>query len=367
MTSIENTRSTDPADISVPDRPAPDKEKGFAVSLDKAKAAPTRSESELRAAKTNAADLAAPLAQARGVSRQTVDEHRIIDTAKPLEAAAAATKGYDQALKDRKFGLYDGSNKSWTNGSSLEKFQDPKGPAMRQMVGSQGSWLSAKNSGPLKSTNFEVPDAHSNRVFDYTQANTPVKTEVKVGTSFNPAQLDDYAKGPNRVHYDLLQSPLTDKFEARQNSNAARIQQASDATQGRISVAQQPFGPSKTSVRTLQAIGKSHAVMKGVSRVAVPVGIGIDAYRLSNAYKADGGRIGHQTGETMADVAGSWSGALAGGAAGVKAGAVVGTAIGGPIGTAVGAAVGGLAGAVGGAIVVSSMGKTVYRWLSRSW
>ena len=33
----------------------------------------------------------------------------------------------------------------------------------------------------------------------------------------------------------------------------------------------------------------------------------------------------------------------------------------------VAAAVGGLAGAVGGAIVVGSMGKTVYRWLSRSW
>lgn len=363
------------------------KEKGFSEALGKAKESSNKTDTGKSSAKSDNKDRAhasanekqssSKSANAQGKSSSSSEtttnksdtssepsNKTEAPAAKAAEVAAATTKGYTEALKDKKFGKFNTQTRTWTNGSTLDRYQTANSRVMSGMVGSQGAWMSAKNSGPVAGTQFEVYDRSARRHYDYTRPTSAVQTEVKVGTSFNGKQLAKDIRSGNRVHYDFLSSPLKDDFQTRQNSNIARVQRAAAQTQGRISVTQQSFGPSKAAVRTLQATSTAHVALKGVSRVAVPVGIGIDAYRISNAYKADGGRVGQQTGETLADVGGSWGGAVAGGAAGAKVGAIAGTAIGGPIGTAVGAAAGGLVGAVGGAIAGSSLGRAVFGWFS---
>ena len=91
-------------------------------------------------------------------------------------------------------------------------------------------------------------------------------------------------------------------------------------------------------------------VGKVVGRGLIVVGIAVEAYRITEAYKADGNQVGQQTLET----AGSAVGGLGGAIAGAELGAAIGV-IGGPVGVLVGGVVGGI---VGG-IIGSGVGKSL--------
>jgi len=101
---------------------------------------------------------------------------------------------------------------------------------------------------------------------------------------------------------------------------------------------------ANTTLRTAGAVGESRAasmVLRGASRVAAPIGVVLDTWRLASAYKKDG--FGQEFRETAGSVAGGWGGAAAGAAGGAAIGSVVPV-----VGTTAGAIVGGVIGGVAG-------------------
>ena len=107
--------------------------------------------------------------------------------------------------------------------------------------------------------------------------------------------------------------------------------------------------------RALRTAGN---VLEGVGRVARPVGLVMDAVEVGSAYKADGNRIGENTGRAASGLAGS----AAGGWGGAMAGAAIGTAIMPGVGTVVG----GLIGGIGGALAGDGIGRSAFNAI-RSW
>ncbi len=102
-----------------------------------------------------------------------------------------------------------------------------------------------------------------------------------------------------------------------------------------------------------KAAGVAARIGESVEKVALPVGAALDAARLTNAYFADGDRVGAQMVQTGAGIAGGWAGAAAGAAGGAEGGAALGGAIGALFagaGAAPGAAIGGVAGGIVGGI-----------------
>jgi len=92
--------------------------------------------------------------------------------------------------------------------------------------------------------------------------------------------------------------------------------------------------------------------LEGVGRVARPVGLVLDAVDVGSAFRADGNRIGENTGRSLSG--------LAGGAAGGWGGAATGAAIGTAILPGVGTVVGGLIGAGLGAWAGDSAGRGAF-------
>lgn len=105
----------------------------------------------------------------------------------------------------------------------------------------------------------------------------------------------------------------------------------------------------------LRAAGR---VLEGVGRVARPVGLALDAVAVGSAYRADGNRIGENTGRAVASLAGS----AAGGWGGAMAGAAIGTAVFPGVGTVVGGVIGGIGGALLGDGAASRAFDAVRSW-----
>jgi hypothetical protein len=112
------------------------------------------------------------------------------------------------------------------------------------------------------------------------------------------------------------------------------------------------------ALRANRAVRGAGAVLENVGKVARPVGVVLDAISLTQAYKADGNRVGENTGRTASGVAG---GAL-GGWGGAAAGAAIGTAIFPGVGTVVGGVIGGVAGAFAGDAAGKGIFDTVKGW-----
>lgn len=97
--------------------------------------------------------------------------------------------------------------------------------------------------------------------------------------------------------------------------------------------------------RSLRGAGR---VLEGVGKVARPVGIALDAIEIGSAFKADGNKVGANTGRAVSGVAGGalggWGGAVGGAAIGTMILPGVGTVVGGLIGGAIGAFAGDQAG-----------------------
>jgi hypothetical protein len=103
------------------------------------------------------------------------------------------------------------------------------------------------------------------------------------------------------------------------------------------------------------SIRRAGSVLEGVGKVAKPVGLVLDAIEVGSAFRADGNRIGENTGRAISSVAGSAAGALGG----AQLGATIG-AVGGPVGAVVGGVVGGIVGGIAG----SEIGKSAFNWVS---
>ncbi|WP_414585237.1 LysM peptidoglycan-binding domain-containing protein [Scytonema sp. PCC 10023] len=121
----------------------------------------------------------------------------------------------------------------------------------------------------------------------------------------------------------------------------------------------------RVAKRTLQAartVGESRAaqgVLRGASRVAAPVAVGLDAWRLKDAYHKDG--FGQEFRKTAGSVAGGWGGAAAGAAIGSFAG---------PPGMIVGGIIGGVAGSEFGDDIeqgAEKAGKAIADGAKKAW
>jgi hypothetical protein len=127
-----------------------------------------------------------------------------------------------------------------------------------------------------------------------------------------------------------------------------------------------PNAPSAGFTSDLGNVGKNEAFLNTVGKVsegldtfgkvAMPVAVAADGYRLYNAFEQDGGTIGKHTLETGGSVAGGWAGAAVGAETGAEVGAGVGAMFGG-VGAVPGAIIGGLAGGVVGGIAGSEIGQ----------
>ena len=129
--------------------------------------------------------------------------------------------------------------------------------------------------------------------------------------------------------------------------------------------------PQAGASSSVAGIGRSEAFLNGMGhvsqgldtfgKVAAPVAVAADGYRLYSAFQQDGDTVGKHTLETGGSVAGGWAGAVAGGEMGADAGAAVGAFFGG-VGAVPGAIVGGLVGGVVGGIAGSEAGTDIVKF-----
>lgn len=130
-------------------------------------------------------------------------------------------------------------------------------------------------------------------------------------------------------------------------THAVGTRGANASPQTRKLVAPKASSESRTASKIPQAaraVGESRVAsvaLRGASRIAAPVAVGLDVWRLGDAYKKDG--FGKEFRKTAGSVAGGWGGAAAGAAGGAAVGSVVPV-----VGTAAGAIVGGVIGGIAG-------------------
>ena len=111
-------------------------------------------------------------------------------------------------------------------------------------------------------------------------------------------------------------------------------------------------GGSRGKIKTYNSVKTGGAL----SKVATPIGIGISAYNVYDAYKNDGNSIGNNTKKAVVSEAGSW----AGGIGGAASGAAIGSAICPGVGTVTGAIIGGIAGGYGGGKGGEKIGEKLF-------
>lgn len=96
-----------------------------------------------------------------------------------------------------------------------------------------------------------------------------------------------------------------------------------------------------------RALRRGGTLLSRSGRIIRPLGVAIDAVNVTQAYRADGNRVGEHTGRAASGLAGGAAGAWGGAAAGAAIGSavpVVGTLIGGVVGGIIGGVVGDAAG-----------------------
>lgn len=111
-------------------------------------------------------------------------------------------------------------------------------------------------------------------------------------------------------------------------------------------------------------LGQTLRALKPLSRGAMVVGAGMDAYDLgTEAHQSMQTGDWSNTAAKGTEIAGGWAGAYAGAKSMGAAGAGIGTFLGGPVGTMVGGALGGIIGGIGGYMAGSKFGQ----WLGSGW
>jgi hypothetical protein len=102
---------------------------------------------------------------------------------------------------------------------------------------------------------------------------------------------------------------------------------------------------------------RSGRALRVFGRVARPVGIALDVIDVGSSFRADGNRIGQNTGRSLSGIAGGAGGAWAGAAAGAAVGSVVPV-----IGTVIGGVVGGIIGAFAGDAAGKGLFNSISSW-----
>ncbi|WP_375502896.1 glycine zipper domain-containing protein [uncultured Nostoc sp.] len=166
-------------------------------------------------------------------------------------------------------------------------------------------------------------------------------------------------RGANTVK-NLVVQPV--RFRAREATNTGKNFRPATAVARRTNIFRNPPAANTTLglTRKVTQSGVTKGVLRGVSRVAAPVGIALDTWQLGSAYKKDG--FGKEFRKTAGSVAGAWGGAAAG--------AAIGSAIFPGVGTVVGGAIGGIAGSAWGDDIeqrAEKAGKAIAGGAKKAW
>lgn len=253
----------------------------------------------------------------------------------------------DQVLRNNPILVkqWEATTSAWTGKGGFTR-------GLTQLLNDGGIQIAGVNASPPGSLNRTsgVPSAVANNtngalardaIADrWRAAGAQVATEVPV-------------QGGARVVDVVVQPPAADPRMAQRIEIESKV--------GRTGLDSDIRGQVAHDVDRLQAnraIRGGGQLLENVGRVARPVGVVLDAISLTQAYQADGNRIGENTGRTASGVAG---GAL-GGWGGAAAGAAIGTAIFPGVGTVVGGVIGGIAGAFAGDAAGKGLFDTVKGW-----
>lgn len=143
--------------------------------------------------------------------------------------------------------------------------------------------------------------------------------------------------GRRRVDVSALK-PSNDPRYATRIETESKVGRTDAGARARAEVAK-----DAQQLASNRAVRQGGTLLSRGGRIIRPLGVAIDAVNVAQAYRADGNRVGAQTGRAASG--------LAGGAAGAWGGAVVGATIGSAVpvvGTAIGGVVGGVIGGLAG-------------------
>lgn len=247
---------------------------------------------------------------------------------------------------------------------------DRRGQLARStMVSSQanfnyGRQVAAAENLPKSEIRFETPrgTGPTRRDVDMRRpgpGGTTIDTEIKAASDVKGKQLAKdigAARSGVRVDYVFTDNPAG---TARGPSPAAqsKLANAASNTGGNITSSYRPdIAPSSATIKAVETSSVASKAVRGVGKVAAPVGVVMDTVAIGSALQKDGGTFGKNTKVAVAGAAGGWAGAAGGAVAGAKVGALVGL-VGGPAGAAVGGVVGGIVGGIAGGIGGASIGE----------
>jgi len=269
----------------------------------------------------------------------------------PLPPNATMTDAHGYTYKSDMFGrpvsasgnLKSNPNPTGTRDAAAKQAQASAGGPDRLKTDEGGHGVGNRFFGRNDAWNLTPQDKNLNHSAYRTMENGWAKTLDKGGS----------VQAQTRAVYD--------KPTLRPTSYVAKYSTNGDAPSLRVMENKANAGFSSSAAN----VGKSEAFLNSMGRVseglevagkvAAPVAVAADAYRLGNAVQQDGGTIGKHTVETAGSVAGGWAGAAVGAEGGAEAGAAVGALFGG-VGAVPGAIVGGVAGGVAGSLAGSELG-----------
>lgn len=260
------------------------------------------------------------------------------------------------------------SRKAQRGNYGIDEFarRDFRGNMARQtMVSSQATHNLARDLAHrtgLRPSQITFESARSDgRHMDVTTRSGAMTRDYEVkaakGVKSGQIKLDEaHATRARPMQYVFTKNPLTGA-NGPSDQAARRLATAARNSGGNLTHVVKPeIAPSARAMKAVNAVSHSSAVLRAAGKVAVPIGLAIDALSIGRSFHADGDKVGARTKVAVGGAAGGWAGAAGGAWAGAQAGAVVG-ALGGPVGAAVGGVVGGVVGGIAGAIGGSSIGE----------
>jgi hypothetical protein len=249
--------------------------------------------------------------------------------------------------------LKSNPNPSATRDSAAREAQAKAGGADRLATDEGGHTLGNRFFGRNDAWNLTPQDANLNHSAYRSMENSWAR-ELDRGTS---------VQASTRAVYDeptLRPTAYISSYSMNGDAPDLRVME-NKANAGFTSAAGQ-FGKDEAF---LGRMGRISEGLDAAGKVAAPLAVAADVYRLGEAYRQDGDTIGKRTVETAGSVAGGWAGAAVGAETGAEAGAAAGAFFGG-VGAVPGAVIGGLAGGIAGGVAGSALGTDTVKLTERA-
>ena len=280
-----------------------------------------------------------------------------------LGQGQALTAAGTRALTDNPIlsKVWESTQSAWTNRSGftapLRDTLTREGITIEPRVNPAPAGSIGRNQGvaPAVANNTNGNLARD-AIADRYRANFPnadVRTEVP--TSGGARRVDIRADIPAADPRMSQRIDIESKAYRASNTVELRGQAALDGAELRANRAARDAGLAMEEAG--QALSRTGRALETVGRVARPVGVALAALEVGQAFRADGNRVGENTGRAASGLVGGGLGAWGGAAAGAAIGSVVPG-----VGTLIGGVVGGIIGGIGGDIAGRGIFNTISGW-----